>query len=98
MGRWRNSVKGKPVDASSLLFNDEPLNGIDGLKRFLLKNRQDQFVQSIVHKMVVYSLGRPLSFADRADVEKITAKVRQQGDGLGTLVTEVVTSDSFQSK
>ena len=98
LGRWRNTVKGKPVDASSLLFNDEPLNGIDGLKRFLLKNRQDQFVQSIVHKMVVYSLGRPLSFADRADVEKITAKVRQKGDGLGTLVTEVVTSELFQSK
>ena len=71
---------------------------MDGLKRFLLKNRQDQFVQAMVHKMTVYSLGRPLTFADRAGVEEITAQVRQQGDGLATLITEVATSELFRRK
>ncbi|MCH2375610.1 MAG: DUF1592 domain-containing protein, partial [Planctomycetes bacterium] len=98
LGRWRNTIKGKPVDATSRLFNDELLNGMDGLKRFLLKNRQDQFVQAMVHKMTVYSLGRPLTFADRAGVEEIIAQVRQQGDGLATLITEVVTSELFRRK
>lgn len=98
MGRWRDEIKGKPVDATSRLFNNEPLNGMDGLKRFLLKNRQDQFVQAIVHKMVVYALGRPLTFADRSGVDEITAGVRQQGDGLATLITQVATSELFRSK
>lgn len=94
-GRWRDRIKGKPVDASSRLFNNEPLNGMDGLKRFLLQNRQDQFVRAMTHKLTVYALGRPLTFADRAAVEEITAKVRQQGDGLATLVTQVVASELF---
>ena len=98
LGRWRDEISGKPVDATSRLLGDETLNGVDGLKRFLLTNRQDQFVRALVHKMVVYSLGRPLSFADRASVEQITARVRQQGDGLATLITQVVTSELFRTK
>ena len=98
LGRWRDKVKGKPVDATSRLFNNEPLHGMDGLKRFLLKNRQDQFVQALVHKMAVYALGRPLTFADRAGLEEITARVRQQGDGLRTLITEVAGSELFRTK
>ena len=98
LGRWRDEINGKPVDATSRLFNDEPLNGIDGLKRFLLKNRQDQFVQAMVHKMAVYAMGRPLTFADRAGVEEITARVRQQGDGLATLITQIATSELFRTK
>ncbi len=98
LGRWRDRINGKPVDATSRLFNNEPLNGMDGLKRFLLKNRQDQFVQAIVYKMTVYALGRPLTFADRAGVEAITTKVRQQGDGLATLILQVAASELFLSK
>ena len=98
MGRWRNSIKGKRVDATSRLFNKEPLNGMDGLKRFLLKNRQDQFVHAMVHKVAVYGLGRPMTFADRAGVEEITAKVRQNGDGLATLIKQVATSELFRTK
>ena len=97
-GRWRDKINGKPVDASSRLFNNEPLNGMDGLKRFLLKHRQDQFVLAMVHKMSVYALGRPMTFADRAAVEEIAAKVRQEGDGLATLVLQVATSQLFLSK
>lgn len=98
LGQWRERAKGRPVDATSRLFNNEPLNGMDGLKRFLLKNRQDQFVRAMAHKLTVYALGRPLSFADRTGVEEIAAEVRRQGDGLATLVTQVAMSELFRSK
>lgn len=98
MGRWRNQVNGKPVDAASLLFNNEELNGMEGLKRFLLQNRQDQFIRAIVHKMTTYALGRPLAFSDHASIDNITANVRRQGDGLATLIRQLVTSPLFQSR
>ena len=98
LGRWRTEIDGKPVDAMSRLFNNEPLKGMNGLKRFLLKNRQDQFLRALVHKMSVYALGRPLTFADREGVDAIAAQVRREGDGLATLVREVATSDLFQSQ
>ncbi|TWT94476.1 DUF1592 domain-containing protein [Stieleria varia] len=97
LGKWRNEINGKPIDASSKLFNRQTLDGMEGLKRFLLQDRQDQFVGATVSKLATYALGRPLSFADRADVEAITAEVRRKGDGLRTIVETIVLSDLFQS-
>jgi len=98
LGGWRAEVNGKPVDATSVLFNNQKLNGMEGLKRFLLENRQDQFARAMVHKMTTYALGRPLTFGDRSSVDQITADVRKYGDGLATMVTLIVTSDLFQKK
>ena len=99
VGRFRDKIDGKPVDASSELFNGQVLTGAEGLKRFLLSTRQDQFVRSMVYKLSAYGTGRPLTFSDRSEIESITANVRQQGDGLATLIEEIVLSDLFlQSK
>ncbi len=98
VGAWRNTVNGKRVDASSKLFNQQKLDGMDGLKRFLLANRQDQFVRAMVHKLTTYGLGRPLAFGDRSKIDEMTAKLRNEGDGLATMVTIIVTSDLFRSR
>ncbi|MCC9607741.1 DUF1592 domain-containing protein [Blastopirellula sp. JC732] len=97
VGGFRTEVQGQPVDASSLLFNQQKLEGVDGLKRFLLENRQDQFVRAMVHKLTTYALGRPMTFGDHAEVDQITAEVRQHGDGLGTMITAIVSSELFQA-
>jgi mono/diheme cytochrome c family protein len=98
VGKWREDIKGKAVDATSLLFNQQELDGMDGLKRFLLEHRQDQFVRALVYKMSTYALGRPMTFADRAGIDAITADARQQGDGLATLLQCLVTSPLFQAR
>lgn len=97
IGRFRDKVKGRPVDSVSVLFNKQKLDGTDGLKRFLLEHRQDQFVRAMVHKLTTFALGRPLSFGDRAAIEEITAKTRMRGDGLATMIETIVTSDLFRS-
>ncbi len=99
IGSWRTTdVKNKPVDATAELFNKQPLAGIDGLKRYLLFDRQDQFARAMVHKMTSYALGRPISFSDRADIETITSQFRKNGDKLRDLVTLIITSDLFHAK
>jgi len=98
VGSWRTEVRGRPVDARSMLFNQQELDGMDGLKSFLLENRQDQFVRALVHKLSTYALGRPLGFADRASIERITAEARRRGDGLSTMVTLIATSELFRSR
>jgi mono/diheme cytochrome c family protein len=98
VGLWRAEVGGQPVDAAGVLFNGQRIDGIDGLKRYLLGDRQDQFVRALVHKLAAFALGRPLTFEDRADLDRITAVTRRRGDGLATLVTAIVQSDLFRSK
>lgn len=98
LGQWRSQINGQPVDASSLLFNQQELNGMDGLKRFLLEHRQDQFVRAVVHKLATYALGRPMTFSDHARIDSVTADVREQGDGLGTIIHTLVASELFRSR
>jgi mono/diheme cytochrome c family protein len=97
-GAYRTQIKNKPVDATSELFNKQTLAGMDGLKRYLLTDRQDQFARAMVHKMTAYALGRPLSFGDRAGIDNLTAQFRKQGDRLGDLIHVIISSDIFNSK
>ena len=96
VGHWRTEIDGKKVDATSKLFSRDRLDGIDGMKRYLLANRQDQFARAMVHKLASYALGRPLTFADRSKIETLTAELRKDGDGLRTLILKLVESDLFQ--
>jgi hypothetical protein len=98
LGAYRTQVNSKPVDASSELFNRQKLAGVDGLKRYLLMERQDQFAQAMVHKLTAYALGRPLGFGDRADIERLTLELRQRGDRLVDLIQLIVGSDIFNAK
>jgi hypothetical protein len=98
LGAYRTHVKDQPVDATSELFNKQTLAGIDGLKRYLLLDRQDQFARAMVHKLMAYALGRPLSFGDSAEIDKLTAQFRQRNDGLRDLIFLIITSDLFQSQ
>ncbi len=98
LGAYRTQIKNKPVDASSTLFNQQELVGMDGLKRYLLTDRQDQFSRAMVHKMTSYALGRPLSFSDRADIDSMVVQFRKEGDRLGDLVNLIVSSKMFHSR
>jgi len=97
-GSYRTKVNDKPVDASALLFNKQPLEGMHGLKRYLLKERQDQFARAMVRKMTTYALGRPLTFTDHAGIEDLTLMFRKKGDRLADLIHLITKSTIFHSK
>ncbi len=98
LGAWRTNIKNKPVDATSTLFNKQELAGVEGLKRYLLADRQDQFARAMVHKISAYALGRPVTFADHADIDALTSQFRKQNDQLADLIHLVVSSNLFHSK
>lgn len=98
LGAYRTHIKNEPVDATSELFNRQTLAGVDGLKRYLLRERQDQFAEAMVHKLTAFALGRPLSFGDSADIDSLTAQFRQRDDGLGDLIQLIVSSKLFNTK
>ena len=97
-GVYRTQIKDQPVDATSELFNRQTLAGMDGLKKYLLTDRQDQFARAMVHKLTAYALGRPLSFGDRADIDSLTSQLRQRNDGMGDLIHLIISSNLFNSK
>lgn len=97
LGVFRTQIQNRPVDATSELFNHQTLAGVEGLKHYLLTDRQDQFARALTHKMTAYALGRPLSFGDRADIDQLTSQLRKAEDRLGDLIQIIVRSDIFSS-
>lgn len=98
LGAYRAHVNDQPIDATSELFNRQPLAGIEGLKRYLLMDRQDQFARAMVHKLTAYALGRPMSFADSADIDNMTSQLRRHEDRLSDLIQLITTSTVFNTK
>lgn len=98
VGSWRTAVRGKPVDAAAELYNRKTLDGVDGLKTYLLEDRQDQFIVALTARLAAYGLGRPLKFSDHAQIEQIAGQLRAEGDGLATLIEILARSQLFRSR
>jgi hypothetical protein len=88
---------GKKVDPSDVLPDGTKFRDVDEFKAWLL-TRKDQFTRALAGKLLTYATGGAPSSGDEAAIERITARVREQGDGFRTLVHEVVQSSAFQSK
>lgn len=98
IGRFRTTINDQAVDATAVLYNKQPLDGVAGLKRYLMADRQDQFARAMVYKLSSYALGRPMSFADRGEIDKMAAELKERGNGLRDLVSVVIHSNLFHQK
>ena len=97
IGQWRDRDGNFPVDSVGKLSDGTTLNGADGLRKMLLA-KQDDFVATVVKKLLTYSLGRGLEFYDQCTVKDIEAAVRKDQYKFSSLVMAIVKSDAFQKR
>ena len=88
---------GQPVDSHGKLADGTPLNGVVDLKRYLVQNI-DTFSACLTGKLLTYATGRPPTFGDRKEVQRIVKDVKAKGNGFQDLIVAVVLSESFRSK
>ncbi len=88
---------GLPVDATGELPDGRKFHDMADFKKLLLEQR-DQVLKNVTEKLLIYSTGAPIRFADRTEVARLTASVKAKGSGLRTLVHEVVESPLFLCK
>ncbi len=96
IGRWRETEAGRPIDASGILPGGIPLDGPHDLKRILLE-RDDQFIEALSGKILVYAVGRGLEPFDRPAVRRIAQRTRDHHDTLSALIESVVLSETFRT-
>ena len=71
VGRWRTMSEGNtPIDASGALPDGTKFDGPAELRQ-LLASRRDEFVRTVIEKMLVYALGRGLEYYDMPTVRRI---------------------------
>lgn len=97
IGQWRDKDGKFPVDSVGKLSDGTTLNGADGLRKMLL-TKQDDFVATVVKKLLTYGLGRGLEFYDQCTVKDVEAAVRKDNYKFSSLVMAIVKSDAFQKR
>ena len=96
IGRWRETEEnGQPIDSTGELPDGEKFEGPGGLKRVLLRDRE-QFVRTVTEQMLRFALGRNLEYYDQPTIREITQAVLEGGYRPSVLINRIVTSYPFQ--
>jgi hypothetical protein len=97
IGAWRDYDKeaGAPIDASTELSGGRPVDGPSALTAALLE-RDDQFVQALTEKLMMYALGRELEYYDMPQVRAVVREAKAKDYRFSALVAGIVQSDAFR--
>jgi hypothetical protein len=85
------------VDASAQLPDGPTFTGIRGLQEVLLKD-EDRFLNCLIEKVMIYSLGRGLDYTDRPLREQLRTNLKANGYTLRGLIQDIVVSEAFLRK
>jgi hypothetical protein len=86
-----------PVDCTGELPDAGPFKDIVELKAKLAANER-QLARNLVRQFTIYATGAPISFRDRAFVERILDETRKSGYRIADLIHGLVQSELFRWK
>jgi hypothetical protein len=99
IGRWRTrDESGAAIDASGKLPDGSAFDGPAGLRKLLAEERREEFIQTLVEKLLTYALGRGLEYYDQPAVRAIVRQTAANQYRMGDLITAVVHSTPFQMR
>ncbi len=97
LGRWRDKEGNLAINASAKLPNGTAIDGVVGLKSYLLKE-QDAFARNLTEKLLTYALGRGVEPFDGRVVDNIVAATNADGAKLSRIVVGIVSSSPFRQR
>ncbi len=98
IGKWRTKDAGQAIDASGKLPNGTKLNGPSELKKVLLTGHRDEFVSTVIEKLMTYALGRGLEAHDAPAIRSIARSTAAEQFRLPALIAAIVSSKPFQMR
>jgi hypothetical protein len=69
-GAYRDHDGGQPIDTNSKMLDGTEVNGVDGVRKLLLKD-PERFAGAISEKLLMYAIGRNVQYYDTPAVRKI---------------------------
>jgi hypothetical protein len=98
IGGWRTvDEAGRPVDAVGTLVNGRTLEGLSGLRAYLL-DKPERFPQTVTEKLLAYALGRRLEYYDRPAVRQIVREAAASDFRWSSIVLGIARSPAFQMR
>ncbi len=97
IGRRREkSAGGVAIDSKTTLPDGTKIDGIDGLRGYLLKQRREAFLRQFCRKLLGYALGRELQLSDRPLVDEMLGRLAGKNYRFSVAVETIVSSRQFR--
>ena len=84
------------LDLEGRLPDGTTFHGLEGLAGIL--SSDDRFVRTVLEKLTLHALGRPLTAADRGQVARTLSSLPTATVSLGELIESIVMSESFRRR
>jgi RNAse (barnase) inhibitor barstar len=91
------SLRTELVDTKTVAQDGSKLEGIEGLREYVLNHRRKDFVNQFCRKLLGYALGREIQLSDQPLLDEIQQKLAQNDYRFSTAVEAIVLSKQFRS-
>jgi hypothetical protein len=97
IGRFRErDAAGLAIDANTKLQDGTKLNGIDGLRDYLAKDRREAFIRQFNRKLLGFALGRSIQLSDEPLLDEMKAALEKNDYHVWAAIEAVVLSRQFR--
>ena len=97
IGRVREKDLGdRPIQTDSTLMDGTRIDGLSGLRGYLLTTRREAFLRHFCRKLLGYALGRAVQLSDDPLLDEIMGKLDDQNYRISVAIDTIVLSEQFR--
>jgi hypothetical protein len=97
IGRMRSiDTSGHAIDTQATLPDGESIQGLEGLRSYLLTHRRDDFVRQFCRKLLGYALGRSVQLSDKPLIDEMMIRLRENDYRISAAVESIALSPQFR--
>lgn len=98
IGRFREKdLGGRLIDTQTTLRDGARIDGLDGLRRYLMTTRRDQVLHLFSRRLLGYALGRAVLNSDQPLLNAMTLRLSRSGGQISEAVALIVASPQFRT-
>jgi hypothetical protein len=97
IGRKRDAdLGGQAINTRTKVLDGTELDGLEGLRNYLVNTRRDTFLRQFCRKLLGYSLGRGVQLSDEPLLEEMQSKLKKNDYRFSAAVETIVRSPQFR--
>jgi transposase-like protein len=97
IGRLRaEDTSGHEIDVAAVLPDGTPVNGVVGLRDYILNNRREDFLRTFCRRLLGYALGRSIQLSDEPLIDEMMVELKKNDYRFSVAVELIVLSPQFR--
>ncbi|TWU06172.1 DUF1592 domain-containing protein [Stieleria varia] len=97
IGRARSEdAAGLPIDTLAKLPGGSEINGLEGLRSYLIEQRRDDFLRQFCRKLLGFALGRGVQLSDKPLLDDMITELQSNEFRVSTAIEKIILSPQFR--